>query len=186
MDHTFDTVDEKVAESEFFLQKMVAANTDMFAFKCYLSAYLSAARTSTLALQQFKELPGFEAWYAPHRERLKLDPVAKFLLEARNSNVHGGPSPVSGGRFHQGEALYFFSSQETADVKTIEDIVSTCRRHFITLLEIVHDCYLHLGVHIDPQQYFTKEHFASLGRNPGRMSAAQKTSGRSSSGERAS
>jgi hypothetical protein len=79
----------------------------MFAFKCYLSAYLSAARTTTLALQQFRELPGFDAWYAPHQERLRLDPVARFLLEARNSHLHVGPNPVSGARFHRDEANYF-------------------------------------------------------------------------------
>jgi hypothetical protein len=36
--------------------------------------------------------------------------------------------------------------------------------HFISLLSVVHDCYVALGVHIDPQQYFTAENFAKLGR----------------------
>lgn len=136
----------------------------MFAFKCYLSAYLSAARTTTLALQQFKELPGFDAWYAPHQERLRLDPVAKFLLDARNAHLHGGPSPVSGGSFRGDEALYYFSPRETADGQVRPDVVSTCRQHFVTLLGIVRDCYVRLGVYIDPQQHYTKEHFAGSGR----------------------
>ena len=45
------------------------------------------------------------------------------------------------------------------------DALTTCRNYFILLLEIVYDCYAKLGVHIDPQQYFTKEHFASQGRD---------------------
>ena len=164
MDHTFDTVDEKVAEAEFFLRMMAEARTDMFAFKCYLSAYLSAARTTTLALQQFRHLPGFDAWYAPHRERLKADPLAKFLLDTRNAHVHGGPYPVSGGRFHQGEATYYFGRNDDHPAMEHADVVSSCRRHLLGLLEVVHDCYVQLGVHIDPQQHYTREHFATLGR----------------------
>lgn len=164
MNHTFDTVDDKVAEAEFFLQRMAESGTDMFAFKCYLSAYLSASRTTTLALQQFKSLPGFDAWYEPHRDRLKSDPLAKFLLEARNSHVHGGPHPVSSGRFSMGEAHYFFAKDLSSVNSPSEDVLSTCRSHFITLLGIVYDCYVALGVHIDPQQHYTKEHFDLQGR----------------------
>ena len=41
------------------------------------------------------------------------------------------------------------------------DALTTCRDYFVLLLEIVFDCYVELGVHIDPQQYFTKEHFGA-------------------------
>ena len=83
MDHTFDTVDEKMAETEFFLRKMAEVGLDFFAFNCFLSAYLSASRTTTLALQQFKHIPGFEQWYKPHQEHLKANPLAKFFLDTR-------------------------------------------------------------------------------------------------------
>jgi hypothetical protein len=165
MEHTFDTVDEKVAEAEFFLGKMAEIQLDMFGFKCYLSAYLSASRTTTLALQHFKHVPGFEEWYAGQQQRLKADPLAKFILDARNAHVHGGPYPLSGGRFSQGEAQYFFARVPDARYQPAEDVVSCCRQHFVTLLEVVYDCYCELGVHIDPQQYYTKEHFASNGRS---------------------
>jgi hypothetical protein len=33
----------------------------------------------------------------------------------------------------------------------------------VKLLEIVYDCYIELGKQIDPQQYFTKENFTTLG-----------------------
>jgi hypothetical protein len=32
------------------------------------------------------------------------------------------------------------------------------------LLEIIYDCYVKLGRHIDPQQYYSKENFATTGR----------------------
>ncbi|MCA9028899.1 MAG: hypothetical protein KDA86_27095 [Planctomycetaceae bacterium] len=161
MSHSFDAVDEKVAETEFFLQRMVEAENDWFEFRCYLSAFLSAARTITLALQRFQDLPGFADWYASHREELKTDPLARFILETRNDHVHGGPSPVAGGMFYQGKATYRF--RELGEFVP-NDIVSSCRSHFIALLKIVYDCYVVLGVYIDPQQYYTREHFASLGK----------------------
>lgn len=165
MEHAFDTVDDKVAETEFFLRKMVEAGTDMFAFNCYVSAFLSASRTCTLALQQFKDLPGFAAWYEPQRERLRVNELSKFLLDARNDHVHGGPHPISGARFHLGKAEYRFSPSRVARHELYEDAVAICRDHFRVLLEIVFDCYVQLGVHIDPQQHYSREYFSSLGRS---------------------
>ena len=164
MNHTFDTVDYKTAEAEFFLTAMAVASADMFAFQCHLSAYLSASRSTTLALQQFKDIPGFDTWYRPHRERLQNDPVAKYLLDARNEHVHGGSYPVRGVRSYQGEVTYYFEHQIGSQALEDVDIVTTCRAHFITLLEILYDCYVILGPHIDPQQYFTKENFARMGQ----------------------
>lgn len=162
MDNSFDTVDEKLAETEFFLRKMAEAGTDGFAFRCNLSAYLSAARTCTLALQQFKDVvPGFELWYEPHRERLQANPTARFLLEARNKHVHGGRYPMAGARFYKGLAEYRFEAFEGHEPAS-EDVVTACRDHLVLLLEIVYDCYVQLGVHIDPQQYYTKEHRGSI------------------------
>lgn len=164
MEHTFDTVDHKTAEAELFLAAMAKAGTDIFAFQCYLSAYLSASRTTTLALQQFKDIPNFESWYLSHRERLQSDPVAKYLLDLRNDHVHGGPYPIRGGTFHGDKAEYFFDDRLGIPALEHQDIVSVCRQHFVTLLEIVLDCYVVLGSEIDPQQYFTKEHFTAMGR----------------------
>ena len=159
MNHTFDTVDEKLAETEFFLRKMAEAGSEMFAFNCYLSAFLSASRTCTLALQQFKDIPGFSEWYEPHRERLKASETARFFLDARNRHVHGGPYPVAGERFYKGTAKYRFAPSPETGHEPNEDILTTCRDYFVVLLEIVYDCYLELGVHIDPQQYYTKENY---------------------------
>jgi len=160
VDHSFDIVDEKLAETEFFLRKMAEAGTDMFGFNCYLSAFLSASRTCTLALQQFKdEIPGFAEWYEPHRERLKASETARFLLDARNAHVHGGPYPVAGARFHRKTAEYRFARSSKTGHEPNEDVVTICRDYFVVLLDIVHDCYVVLGIHIDPQQYYTKENY---------------------------
>lgn len=164
MDHTFDTVDEKIAEAEFFLQNIAALGFDLPKINYFLTAFLSACRTTTLALQQFKHIPGFEEWYKPHQDRLKSDPVARFVLEMRNSHIHGGPCPSASALVHQGNVQYFFRRTES-EYTPSEDVVTVCRAYFVSLLEMVYDCYVKLGVHIDPQQYFTKEHFASQGRD---------------------
>ena len=163
MSHTFETVDEKVAETEFFLARMIDAGGDWDSFRHYLSAYLSAARTTTLALQRFSYFDGFDIWYETHRERLKADPLAKFILNTRNDHVHGGPSPVAGTIFNQSETKYQFQKQ--GEFVPSEDIVSSCRRHFIDLLNIVYDCYVVLGEQFDPQQYYTRECFESIGKS---------------------
>lgn len=89
-DNTWDTVDGKLAEAELFLRHMADAVSDMFEFGCYLSAYLSAARTATLALQRFSHIPGFAAWYEPQRERLKADASANSCSKPVTSTFTAG------------------------------------------------------------------------------------------------
>lgn len=165
MDKTFDTVDLKIAEAEFFLRKMAECKFDFAEFGFYFSAFLSASRTVTFALQQFNHLEGFEKWYIPHREALKADSTAKFFLNTRNSHLHGGGYPVRGGAISNGVHTFHFLDYKHNEFNISDDDVLSISRHFfLMLLEIVYDCYVHLGTQIDPQQYFTKEHFSSIGR----------------------
>jgi hypothetical protein len=163
-DNTWDTVDGKIAEAEFFLRHMASVAAGTFEFGCYLSAYLSSARTATLAFQRFTHIPGFDAWYKPHQARLKADTLAKFMLAVRNDHLHGGPYPIAAQTVEGGEAKYRFAKVDGASQVPREDILAACREHLLVLLEIALDAYTHLGVYIDPQQHFTKEHFANTGR----------------------
>lgn len=160
-EHTFDVVDHKVAEAEFFL-RMLFSNSCGFEFNCFLSAYLGAARTVTLALQRFGHIPGFDDWYKPHRDKLKADPVSKAFLELRNDYIHGGMYPVSGNWRKEGRSIFFLHGK--GGKHEIGDLAVAARHHFLVLLAVVYDCYVVLGVHIDPQQYYTAENFAKSGR----------------------
>jgi hypothetical protein len=164
MDHTFDTVDEKVKEAELFLQMMADTGFAPTTFNSFLSAFLSSCRTITLALQQFIHIPGFSDWYEPHSNRLKSNRLAKFFLKARNEHLHGGPAVAPSASILGEDVRYFFRKSRKGFTPK-EDVVTACRDHFIMLLEIVYDCYEKLGVYIDPQQYFTREHFATQGRD---------------------
>jgi hypothetical protein len=165
LEKNFDTVDEKLAETEFFVRQMAGVGTDEFAFKCYLSAYLGAARTATLALQRFSHIPGFASWYAPHQAWLKADPLAKFLFDARNDHLHGAPYPIAGASFNQSNSKYYFARLEGTSAPPEKDVVTVCREHLVRLLELALDCYANFGIHIDPQQHYTKEHFENTGRD---------------------
>ena len=160
MVYSFDIVEQKVRESEFFLKKMVESGQQWFEFSCYLTAFLSAARSITFALQRFNHINGFREWYESKQETLKKDTLAKFFIEIRNDNVHGGSVPISGAIFFHDKAVYRFRDTDNLEQ---EDVVTNCRIQFVKLLEIVYDCYVKFGIHIDPQQYFTKENFETKG-----------------------
>lgn len=158
---TFETVDNKIAETEFFLRKMHEVGFNPQEFNWYFSAFLSAARTTSLALQQFKdEIPDFDKWYQPHQERLAASELAKVFLDMRNHHIHGGSYVVTGAVIEDKITKFFFPDRNMIS----EDVVTVSREYFLILLVIVYDCYKSLGVHIDSQQYLTKQHFKSMGK----------------------
>lgn len=160
-ENTVDTVDHKVAEAEFFLRRMFHSNC--FEFNCYSSAYLSAARSVTLAMQRFHHIEGLEAWYEEWRTAFKNDPLARTFMLLRNDHVHGGMYPVSGSWHRQGKSVRFLRAGATGE--SIDDIAEAAKVYFTLLLELVYDCYVGFGVHIDPQQHYSEEHFTSIGRS---------------------
>lgn len=158
-EHNWDTVDHKVAEAEFFLRFLFGSSA--FEFNCYFSAYLSASRSVTLAIQRFHQIPGFASWYEQHRRNLKENALAKTFMDLRNEHVHGGRYPVSSIRYDRGGSVKSWSDRESG--LKVDDLASSAREHFLCLLEIVYDAYVVLGRHIDPQQYYTHENFSSMG-----------------------
>ena len=101
--------------------------------------------------------------------------------------MHGNDHPIAGGSFCNGKALYRFEDENGRELLyeeiagyagekyepklksnyyvPDEDVLTACSKYFVMLLEIVYDCYVVLGSHVDPQQYYTKEHFASIGKD---------------------
>ena len=61
------------------------------AFRANLNATIEALRNVTFKLQNEKSaFPEFDVWYRPHQERLKADPVCKWVHDARTTIVHQG------------------------------------------------------------------------------------------------
>lgn len=98
MSKTFGLVDEKLAEADFFLEKLAESGLNFFEVRCYFSAFVSSARSVTFALQfVMSDVAGFEEWYSGKQQNLKDDLNAKFFHTARNESQHTGINPVSGG-----------------------------------------------------------------------------------------
>ena len=63
---------------------------------CYFSAFVCAARSVTVALQEtMSGIPNFNNWYKSAQARLKAYPLAPFFVEIRNDSVHKG-NPLTG------------------------------------------------------------------------------------------
>lgn len=60
---------------------------------------------------------------------------------------------------------FFRKLLEGTSAPPADDVVTVCREHLVKLLELALDCYAKFGIHIDPQQHYTKEHFERTGRN---------------------
>lgn len=165
---SFGLVDYKVREAEYFLDelKRVGKKLDFRAVQFCASAFVSAARSVTFAMQaSLADHPRFAEWYKPRQHEMKQDPLARFFHEFRTITQHLGENVVSGGSFGPKGPVYHFVP--CADLKTVPDIdvVSACEMYFRSILQLVYDCYIDLGDVVDGQQYFTAEVFARLGKS---------------------
>lgn len=171
MSRSFGLVDEKTFEADFFLEKLSKAGLDMFAARCYFSAFVAAARSITLALQAvMQDTNGFDEWYKEQQETLTEDEIAKFFVRTRNEIQHVGLTPLNSGCcWHddhgQLKVQYQFSKDfdQPAPGAPDIDVVSTCSYYLTSLIQVVYDCYREFGPTIDPDQYYTLENLRGLG-----------------------
>lgn len=178
MSQSFGIVEEKLREAEFFLDKLNSADSLSLESKFYFSAFVSAARSITLALQAtLNETDGFVAWYEQAQARLKLDPIARFFIEIRNDSVHKGRNPLGQVTLdHLRENLLQQFSRPrpshiivmpdvtTEDGTILADAFQVSAEYFKSLVEVIFDCYVRFKRVVDPRWYFTRENFESKGK----------------------
>lgn len=166
MPRSFGLVDGKVAEAEFFLRKISECGLNFFAAQYYTSAFASASRSITWALQAVLSGSGaFGRWYAETQSDLRSDPLARFFHKFRTVSQHIGANPVTRGSVEAGgNVRYYFGLQPDFSDGPRDDVETSCRRHFLTLLEMVYDCYVKFGPDIDAHQYFTAGNFERIGK----------------------
>jgi hypothetical protein len=174
MSRSFQIVEDKIEEAEFFLEKLHFKDTDFPTFSLreasfYLSAFLSAVRSITFCLQaSLSDLDGFQSWYERHQVSLNANELARFFLEARNLSQKVGYYPLRGGRIHRDEngarhVELYFAPLEDMGLVPDADVATACEAHFRQLLEITVDCYGAFGSIIDPEKYYTIENMRQLG-----------------------
>jgi hypothetical protein len=166
MARSFSLVDSKVSEAAFFLERIPSCGYNMFEMRCYLSAFVSSARTVTFSLQAvLKGMEGFDVWYKQKQAELKEDKLARFFHDFRTANQHLGDNPARAGSGGPGVGpLHWF--MPTADISNVpeEDVFTSCKQYFVRVLNVIFECYLQFGPHINGKQRYTEEYFSSIGK----------------------
>lgn len=165
MPRSFDVVDDKLAEAEFFLQRIARCRYNIFALRCYSSAFVAASRSVTFAMQaSMTGVPGFAEWYAERQTELREDPLARFFHDWRTASQHIGVHPVGAGVSGPGmKPLHFFMASDDLPNVPSHDVTTCCGSYFVMIVKLVWRCYEDFGPAIDPQQYYTQENFAARG-----------------------
>lgn len=176
MAYCFGVVEEKLQEAEFFLGLLGGAARHSFAGRCYFSAFVSAARSVTFALQfSMNGIDGFAEWYASAQEVLRADPLAPHFVEIRNDLQKKGLNcldevPVSHLPEH---LLQQFTGESRAPVLLVPsggrgsspmltDALEASRSYFRLLVSLVFDAYVGFKTSVDPRWYYTQAHFEAL------------------------
>jgi hypothetical protein len=170
---SFGLVDEKLAEADFFLDRLAEVCTDFFAAQCYFSAFASAARSVTFALQAcLADCPGFPEWYTRKQQSLKSDPLARFFHRVRTESQHLGITHIRGGSMRAGSegsprTVFFFQGlfdRDQADLPE-DDVLSASTNHMKTLVGLIYECYDVFGPVIDPEQHYTMANLRRMGKS---------------------
>ena len=142
----------------------------MFAAQCYTDAFAASARSVTLALQAVAgKIDGFAEWYAAQQNSLKQNKLARFFVEYRNVSSKIGDTVVRAGGSHRrsdGKQVihhYFLPIHDLQQVPE-EDVVTICKRHMKTLLQLVFDAMTEFKYELDDRWYFTEDNFQRMGK----------------------
>lgn len=172
MASSFEVVEIKLQEAEFFLDLLRSTTRNSFAAKFYFSAFVSAARSVTLAMQSsMAGVEGFADWYASARENLKCDALAPHFVEIRNDVIHRGVNPLDRvtpivlrdelARQFQGDRSHVLVLP--LPEARLVDAGRACADYFESLVNVVFDCYQSFKRVVDPRWYFTEEAFTARG-----------------------
>jgi len=169
---SFDLVDFKVAEADFFLKKLRKESEDFTTARFYLSAFVSAARSITFSIRAvLGHIDGFEDWYQTRQSTLKADGLAEFFVAARNVSQKTGELPIEfalSERLDDGTIrVKWFFPESHPEFKRMPagEVADLCCEYLRKLVTVVYDCYVDWGTEIDPDQYYTKENFQRFGRS---------------------
>lgn len=165
----FYLVTQKVAEADFFIEKMKNCGLLDSNFKHYLSAFSSAARSITFCLQySMEDYPGFAEWYPTQQEILKDDRLAKFFVKIRNESQKRGVIWIeeSGVGDKNGWTIFRkFTNGPNSDIKEIPpgEIINLCVEYFCSILIVLEKFYRDFDVYVDPRVLFTQRGLHALG-----------------------
>lgn len=163
----FHLVVNKVAEADFFLEKLNKAHSYTPDFDFYLSAYVTASRSITFALQAvMADVPEFGSWYEIRQERLNGSELAKYFVKLRNHLQKVGEMPIErNGVFILGlnaDQPTFVSTRDLKNPPT-GNVLDCCRDYLRIVLSIISECYRDFWVYCDPRAFFSKKGLTQMG-----------------------
>jgi len=162
---SFDNVDFKLAEADFFLGKVRTSALNPFECNCYFSAFLSAARSVTFAVQAvMAKIEGFPEWYTKQQELLRTSATAQMFKELRNISMKTGQLPIQGGAYIGGKASIFLELPHGSSPFTRVDAAEAATEYMCRVVELVYRCYVDFGPAVDTEQHYSAENLARIGR----------------------
>ena len=178
MSDSFGVVEDKLREAEFFLGCLRNSSYLSFEGRCFFSAFVSAARSVTFAMQaSLKGVGDFEQWYDRVRTSLKTDHLAPYFVEIRNDVVHKGRNPLDmvtvehlsdhlSRQFglHGRQHVIIVPDPHRSNRTVLADATQACTDYFISLVSIIFDCYERFKTVVDSRWYFTEDNFRSMDR----------------------
>lgn len=171
-DRSFGAVEEKLAETEFFLRKLRGVRQLSAEGPYFFSAFVSAARSVTWAMQaSLNHVDGFPAWYETVQRRLQTDALARFFVQTRNVIQKRGHNPFDRVdldhlvallncqlRGHRRPILMVPDPKQPKQ-RMLSDAVEVCEQYFNDLVTVVWECYDKYRTVVDARWYFTQENF---------------------------
>lgn len=178
MAHSFGVVEEKLLESEFFLRHFQESRPATVESRYYFSAFVSAARSVTFALQfSLNGIEGFEEWFVQAQQILKADALAPHFVQIRNGIEKKGVNPLNVVpqthlREYMFSQLVNRSSSHTmvlasARSETASGLINSraaTDSYFRLLASLVFGAYDKFKTIVDPRWYYTQESFEAQGR----------------------
>lgn len=169
MPNNFSIVENKLFETDFFLDKMKECSKSLGNFshaEYYFSAFLSSSRSITFSLQvAFSKIEGFDKWYEEKQRVLKASELAKFFKDARDNSIHKGKSHLNIGRISgNGETDYFYADIGEYKFSPKEDMVSASEKYIKLILKIISDFFNDFGDYVNPRIYYSMEKLKERGQ----------------------
>lgn len=161
MSKYFNAVEEKILESDFFIEKMkncrpFSSQDDV---KYYFSAFLSSTRNITFTMQySMSKIPKFSEWYEKIQEQMRNNELAVFFKEARNDNIKQGFNHINITMHQKNEPLkIFFTNNGKYKYAPEDDLITACEQYFKVILLIITECIEVFGEYIDVEKYFSED-----------------------------
>lgn len=161
-------VSYKIGEADYFLEELKKTHPLDEKFNYIFSAYVSALRSITFALQfVMRKYPDFEDWYIIRQDKLRKSKLAKAFVEFRNQAQKTGIIPIAPGGsifegiFYDNTQFYVPTNSEIKEVPT-GNVIELSEKCLIEVLSIIAECYKDFDIYIDPRVLFTEKALKKL------------------------